>query len=80
MIKRIVNWFKESNRAKHLGFGALVGLGADDWYCAAYVGAGVSGAMEFKDRQWGGKWDWIDFGLTYAGVLAGYCLRWLLLG
>lgn len=79
-MNKLLNWFRESNRAKHLGLGALVGLGADDWYCAVYVGAGVSGAMEFKDRQWGGKWDWIDFGLTFAGVVGGYCLRWSLFG
>lgn len=79
-MKKLINWFKESNRGKHLGLGFLVGLGADDWYCAGYVGAGVSGALEFKDKLWGGKWDWIDFTLTYVGVMSGYCLRWCIFG
>lgn len=77
-MNKIIKWFKESNRFKHLGLGCLVGLGADSWYCAAYVGAGVAGAMEFKDRQWGGKWDWLDFALTYAGVIAGHATRYMI--
>lgn len=78
-MKRIIAWFKHSNRYKHLGLGCLVGLGADSWYCAAYVGASVAGAMEFKDRAHGCKWDWIDFGLTVTGVMAGYTVRFLII-
>lgn len=74
----VINWFKQSNRFKHLSLGYLVGWGADGWYCAAYVGAGVSGALEFKDKAWGGKCDWIDFILTFIGVMAGYGTRFLI--
>jgi len=75
MFKNIINWFKESNRWKHLVGGVAVGLFANDAYCAAYAGVGVAGAMEFKDWQWGGKPDIIDFGLTVAGVAIGYGIR-----
>lgn len=74
----IIDWFKASNRYKHLGLGFLVGCGADSWYCAAYVGAGVSGALEFKDKTYGNKWDWIDFILTFVGVMAGYTTRFFI--
>jgi hypothetical protein len=56
----------------------LVGLGCDGWYCAEYTGMGVAGAMEFKDWQWGGKPDFIDFLLTVIGVNAGYLVRYLI--
>jgi hypothetical protein len=59
-MKKIWNWLLSSNRYKHLGLGFIYGLGANGWYCAAYGGIGVSGALEFKDWQWGGKPDWID--------------------
>ena len=79
-MKKIVTWFKESNRWKHLVGGVIVGAGANDWYCAIYGGAGVSGALEFKDYQWGGKPDWVDFLLTFAGVMAGYTARYFVIG
>lgn len=78
-MKKLVDWFKESNRWKHLLGGMLIGLGANDWYCAAYTGTGVGAAMEFKDRQWGGKWDWADLGLTFAGSMIGHGIRQLIL-
>ena len=74
-MKKIWQWLKNSNRLKHLLLGAGVGLGANDWYCAEYVGIGVAGSLEFKDYQWGGKPDWIDFTLTFVGVNIGYLLR-----
>ena len=77
MVKNIIDWIKASNRWKHLVGGIAIGAGADDWYCAAYAGIGIAGAMELKDKLWGGKPDWIDFTLTVAGVAIGYGLRLL---
>lgn len=53
-------------------------LGANSTYCAAYAGVGVAAAaaLELKDELWGGKWDWIDFGCTVAGVVVGRLIRW----
>ena len=79
-MKRIWQWLKDSNRLKHLLLGVCVGLGADDWYCAEYVGIGVAGSLEFKDYQWGGKPDWIDFTLTFVGVNIGYTIRYFVYG
>jgi hypothetical protein len=79
-MKRIWQWLKDSNRLKHLVGGVAVGLGANDWYCAEYVGIGVAGSLEFKDYQWGGKPDWIDFTLTFVGVNIGYTIRYFVYG
>ena len=77
---RIIDWLLESNRWKHLVGGMAVGAGADDTYCAVYAGIGVAGALEFKDWQWGGKPDWVDFTLTVAGVAIGYTVRVVVFG
>lgn len=71
---------KSSNRGRHIVGGFLIGLGADDTYCALYAGAGVAGALELKDKLWGGKWDWVDFGCTMAGVVVGRLIRVTLTG
>lgn len=67
---RLINWFKQSNRWKHLLYGFLVSIIAGFAFTL-----GCAAGMEFKDKQAGGKWDWIDFGLTVAGGLAGLALR-----
>jgi hypothetical protein len=77
-MNKIIMWFKTSNRWKHLLGGLLIGMGANDIYCAAYAGIGVAAALELKDRQWGGKWDWTDFGLTTVGTVVGQCIRMMI--
>lgn len=67
---RIINWFKQSNRWKHLLYGFLVSI-----ITGFAFTLGCAAGMEFKDRQAGGKWDWIDFGLTVAGAWFGLMLR-----
>lgn len=74
-MKKIIKWIKESNRWKHIIGGFVIGLGADRNYCAAYAGCGVAAALELKDKLWGGKWDWIDFGMTLFGVIVGRLIR-----
>lgn len=74
-MKKIINWLKQSNRGKHLIGGIAIGTGADSVYCAAYAGIGVASALELKDKLWGGKWDWIDWSLTVAGVVIGQTIR-----
>ena len=44
-------------------------LELNDWYCVMY-GRNLYQILEFKDWQWGGKPDWIDFTLTFAGFIA----------
>ncbi len=75
---KLKNWLSQSNRWKHLLGGFIIGLGANDIYCALYAGTGVAGALELKDKLRGGLWDWIDFGLTVIGAAAGYGSRALI--
>ena len=74
-----IDWLNASNRWKHLVGGFVIGSGADDIYCAAYAGIGIAGALELKDKLWGGEPDWIDFSITLAGVALGYASRVLVL-
>lgn len=74
-MNKFIDWFKASNRWKHLLGGVLIGIGANDVYCAAYAGIGVASALELKDKLWGGKPDFIDWALTVVGVAAGYAAR-----
>lgn len=73
-MKKVIKWLKESNRWKHLVGGCVIGLASDDAYCAAFAGGGIASALEFKDKSWGGKWDWIDWSLTIAGVVVGFLI------
>jgi hypothetical protein len=74
-MKKVWNWLKQSNRLNHLVGGILVGAGANSLFCALYAGIGIAGALEWKDKQWGGAWDWADFALTAVGSIVGYALR-----
>lgn len=67
-MKKVIDWLKSSSRWKHLLGGVLIGLGADDFYCAVYAGAVAAGALELKDKLHGGCWDWLDCVLTVAGA------------
>ena len=46
-------------------------------FLTIFCAIGVAGGMEFKDKEYGNKWDWLDFGFTVLGGLIGQSL-WLL--
>ena len=75
MKQKVIKWLSASNRSKHFVGGVMIGLRADDSYCACYTGAGVGGALELKDVLYGGSWDWIDFALTAGGAVIGHSIR-----
>lgn len=77
-MNKVITWLKTSNRWKHIVGGILIGLGANSNYCAAYAGIGIAAALEYKDKAKGGKWDWVDFGLTVGGVVIGRSIRILI--
>lgn len=63
-------WLTESNREKHFLYAipcAVVGT-------ILFV-AGLAFGMEFKDGQWGGKWDWLDLTATLLGGSVGQVLQ-----
>lgn len=61
-----MSWIVESNRWKHLVYAIPVGF-VFTLLCVL----GVASGMEFKDKQWGGKWDWLDWLATMIGGLVG---------
>ena len=69
-MKKIIDWLKTSNRWKHLVGGFVLGL-----LLTALCSLGCAGGMEFKDKQWGGKWDWGDWLCTMLGGLAGQAVQ-----
>lgn len=59
-------WLAESNRFKHFIFAIPVGI------LLTLLGViGIAIGMEFKDKQYGGKWDWLDFLATILGGIIG---------
>ena len=39
------------------------------------IGGLIIGIFAFKDKVHGGRWDWIDFGLTVAGAMIGQLIE-----
>lgn len=76
-MNKLLNWFTTSNRHLHILGGVLIGLFADGMYCAAYTVVLTASALEFKDKQWGGRWDWTDWSMTTLGGALGYGLQTL---
>lgn len=63
-------WLKESNRPKHLIYAvptAIIGT--------ILFTAGLALGMEFKDKQYGNKFDWLDIAATLIGGIIGQALQ-----
>ena len=63
-------WFKESNRDKHFLYAIPCGLIGTELFVA-----GLATGMEFKDKLYGNKWDWIDWLMTMVGGLIGQAIQ-----
>ena len=63
-------WFKESNRDKHFLYAIPCGLIGTELFVA-----GLATGMEFKDKLYGNKWDWIDWLMTMTGGLIGQAIQ-----
>lgn len=69
-----MNWFLDSNRYKHFMYAIPVGL-----VFSILCVLGVASGLEFKDTQYGGKWDWIDWLSTIAGGIIGQAIQTVIL-
>lgn len=69
-----MNWFIKSNRNKHFWYGMILGFFLT---LIAPITAGF--VMEYKDKQWGGKFDWIDVLFTVTGGFIGQVLQIIIL-
>ena len=65
--KKVLQWWKASNRWKHFLF--AIPLGA---VCGAHFTTGVGLGMEIKDHLYGGKADFVDLVLTAVGGFIGH--------
>ena len=63
-------WLKESNRPEHLLYAIPVGL---IFTILAVIGCAFG--MEFKDREYGNKFDWLDIAATMIGGAIGQLLQ-----
>lgn len=67
-------WLKESNRMQHLLYALPIGL---VFTILAVIGCAFG--MEFKDRQYGNKFDWLDIAATLIGGAIGQVLQIILI-
>ena len=63
-------WLNDSNRMKHFLYAIPCGV----LFSILFV-CGLAAGMEFKDKQWGGKWDWLDILATLLGGLIGQAIQ-----
>lgn len=63
-------WLKESNRQKHLLYAIPIGL-----VFTILTVLGCAFGMEFKDKEYGDKFDWLDVAATMIGGAIGQLLQ-----
>lgn len=71
---KLFNWLRESNRYKHLIGGIILGM-----VLTIFSAIGAAGGLEYKDKEYGNRWDWIDFGITCLGGVIGQTLTIVIL-
>lgn len=69
-----MKWLKESNRQKHLLYAIPIGF-----IFTILAVLGCAFGMEFKDKQHGGKFDWLDIAATMIGGAIGQLAQILLI-
>ena len=65
-----MKWLKESNRIKHLFYAIPIGL-----VFTILAVLGCAFGMEFKDKQYGNKFDWLDIAATLIGGIIGQVIQ-----
>ena len=63
-------WLKESNRQKHLLYAIPIGL-----VFTILAVLGCAFGMEFKDKEYGDKFEWLDIAATMIGGAIGQLLQ-----
>ena len=60
----------KSNRDKHFLYAIPIGF-----LFTILCVLGVASGLEFKDRQYGNQWDWLDWLFTMLGGMVGQLLQ-----
>lgn len=63
-------WLTESNRQKHFLYAIPIGV-----VFTILCVLGVASGLEFKDKQYGNQWDWLDWIATMLGGLVGQLIQ-----
>ena len=67
-------WLIESNRLKHFCYAIPIGM-----IFTILCVLGVASGLEFKDKQYGNKWDWLDWIATMLGGIVGQVIQILII-
>ena len=63
-------WLKRSNRNKHFIYAIPIEV---VWTLLCVIG--LASGLEFKDKLYGNKWDWLDWLATILGGLIGQIIQ-----
>lgn len=66
----LMTLFEDKTRWQHFVYAIPIGL-----VFTILCVLGVASGMEFKDKQWGGRWDWRDWICTILGGLVGQAIQ-----
>ncbi len=69
-----MSWITESNREKHFLYAIPIGL-----VFTILAVLGCAFGMEFKDKMYGNKFDWLDIAATMMGGAVGQIIQLLIL-
>lgn len=67
-------WLTENNRPKHLLYAIPIGM-----IFTILCVLGVATGLEFKDKQYGNKFDWLDWTATMIGGIIGQAIQILII-
>lgn len=68
-----MKWLSESNRTKHLLYAIPIAI-----VFSILCVLGVATALEFKDKQYGNIFDWLDWLATMIGGVIGQIIQVLI--
>ena len=68
-----MKWLSESNRDKHLLYAIPIAI-----VFTILCVLGVATGLEFKDKQYGNKFDWLDWLATMIGGIIGQIIQILI--
>ena len=63
-------WLKRSNRNKHFLYAIPIGV-----ILTILSVIGLASGLEFQDKLYGNKWDWLDWLATILGGLIGQIIQ-----